>query len=160
MRKKGGRAAARIFLVTPFLLRYRVVMRRWQNQQPQPPRPSKAQKPFFLPLVALYLVSVFVTLPFVNALHRRAEDLAQLEGCRQCAAPGSQRLPVNQRQHNEAQCITCQLIASSQRHALLLAASHELHLELSQLSVAASSPHIYSLDHTSAAVARGPPAIA
>jgi hypothetical protein len=135
-------------------------MRPRPKLQPQPQRPNQAHKPFFLPLVALYLVSVFVTLPFVNALHRHAEDQAQLEGCRQCAAPGSQRLPINQRQHNESRCITCQLIASSQKHALMLAASPKLHLDLIPTPVTVSDLHIWSLDHTSEAVARGPPAIA
>jgi len=127
-------------------------MRPRQNLQPQ--------KPFFPPLVALYLVSVFVTLPFVNALHRHAEDLAQLEGCRQCATPLGQRLPLNQRQHNQSQCITCQLIANSQKHALVLADLHKLHLDLSPLPVTIDQTHLWSVDHTRTPLARGPPSIA
>jgi len=121
---------------------------------------ARKKQPLFLPLIALYLVNVFVTLPFVNALHRWAEDWKQLESCIQCTGSAGRSIPIQQRHHSQSQCTTCQLIASSQKHALVLAASPELHLDLTPLSVATSNLQIWSLDHTREALARGPPSIA
>jgi hypothetical protein len=52
------------------------------------------------------------------------------------------------------------LIASSQKHALVLSVTPELHLAGSQLSTEVGNLYTCSLDHTSEAVARGPPSIA
>src|SRR5205809_6108435 len=132
---------------------------RYCNLMPRRQRPATPKHQFFPQLVAAYLVSVFVTMPFVTVLHRMAEDVRQLENCQQCAAPGGKPLPA-QRQHDQSQCITCQLLASSQKHGLLLPASSELPLNLSPISAAAAPVPICSLDHTSAALARGPPPLA